>query len=381
MYIRWIIYLCITLLACSSCSNDNEPPVDSIAKRTVLIYMAADNNLSSYGRQNLQELLKGAQSYGLRHENLIVYIDPYKESPRLLQIHENRLGVMIIDTLQTYPEQNSATQEVMKDVIQEVLSAFPAQSYGLILWSHGTSWLPQNFSTKLRSFGLDDNNEMEIEQLAAALPDKTFNYILFDACYMASTEVVYELRNKCNYIIGSPVEILAGGFPYRQIVPYLFGDDTQLQEICQSFYDFYNQQSNLLRSGAVSLTATAHLETLVEISKEIIINKEKEIKQLPLNEIQQLDLISHRFHLLYDLDDFIRRIATDEQYKRFQECLEKIVLYKQTTPKITYGLSSNSQLSMNHYSGLSIYIPQAAYPTLNHWYNVHTAWGKALYAK
>ena len=187
MYIRWIIYLCITLLACSSCSNDNEPPVDSIAKRTVLIYMAADNNLSSYGRQNLQELLKGAQSYGLRHENLIVYIDPYKESPRLLQIHENRLGVMIIDTLQTYPEQNSATQEVMKGVIQEVLSAFPAQSYGLILWSHGTSWLPQNFSTKLRSFGLDDNNEMEIEQLAAALPDKTFNYILFDACYMAST--------------------------------------------------------------------------------------------------------------------------------------------------------------------------------------------------
>ena len=110
MYIRWIIYLCITLLACSSCSNDNEPPVDSIAKRTVLIYMAADNNLSSYGRQNLQELLKGAQSYGLRHENLIVYIDPYKESPRLLQIHENRLGVMIIDTLQTYPEQNSATK-------------------------------------------------------------------------------------------------------------------------------------------------------------------------------------------------------------------------------------------------------------------------------
>lgn len=378
MYIRWIIYLCISLIVCSSCSDDDEVPADRVANRTVLFYMAADNNLSSYGVDNLQEILKGAQSHGLKQENLLVYMDPYRDVPMLLQIHENKTGEMAIDTLQRYPEHSSVSSDVMKGVIDEVLAAFPAQSYGLVLWSHGTSWLPQDFSSKLRSFGMDNQEEMEIETLADALPDKTFDYILFDACYMASIEVAYELRNKCNFIIGSPAEVLASGFPYRQIVPYLFGNEAQLQQICQAFYDFYNQKSGLYRSGAVTLTATAELEQLASMVQEILKDKEMEMAQLPLQDIQPLDLLSYRYHLLYDLDDFIRHLTTDEQYEDFQGCLDKVVRYAQTTPKITYGLSSNAQLAMEHYSGLSVYIPQSAYPQLNQWYQTHTAWGKAM---
>ena len=41
---------------------------------------------------------------------------------------------------------------------------------------------------------------MNIDALAAALPVR-FDFILMDACLMGSVEVVYELRNKADFII------------------------------------------------------------------------------------------------------------------------------------------------------------------------------------
>ena len=50
---------------------------------------------------------------------------------------------------------------------------------------------------------------MEIDDLAKGLPDDLFDFILFDACYMASVECTYELRNKAEYILASPTETMA----------------------------------------------------------------------------------------------------------------------------------------------------------------------------
>ena len=54
----------------------------------------------------------------------------------------------------------------MRSVIGEVVSLYPADSYGLVLWSHGTAWLPSDYQNKLKAFGQDGNNWMEIDDLA-----------------------------------------------------------------------------------------------------------------------------------------------------------------------------------------------------------------------
>jgi len=77
----------------------------------------------------------------------------------------------------------------MKQVLNDIIQMYPAQEYGLILWSHGTSWLPAGSS--LRSFGEDSGEQMNIPDLAENLPIK-FDFILFDACLMVSVEVVYD---------------------------------------------------------------------------------------------------------------------------------------------------------------------------------------------
>lgn len=376
---RCVVYLWTALFVFSSCSKETDDFVEEPAKRTLLLYIAGDNNLSDDGKRNINHLLEGARDGNLNGGNLLIYFDSKRDVPVLLKAKEQKNGEYRADTVRIYSEQNSMDVDVMKDVIHTVVDDFPAESYGLVLWSHGTAWLPDSFSSMLRSFGDDNGKEMEIEELAQAIPDHTFSFILFDACYMGSMEVLYELREKADYILASPTEILSTGFPYQEIVRMLFADTPDLEQVCSSFYTYYNQLQGIYRSATVSLSSTAEVEQLAGIVREIVYGKESDIYRLSLDEMQKMDYVSYKYHLLYDFDDFIRRLATEEQYEQFARCLEEVVLFKQATPKATYGLSGYPQIAMEHYSGLSVYVPQSAFVTLNQWYRSHTAWGKAVY--
>jgi hypothetical protein len=81
-------------------------------------------------------------------------------------VFEIRKGEIIV--IKQYGQQNSASGEILNAVIQDVITEFPAETYGLVLWSHGTGWLPEGVFDALqqsvvsRSFGKDGNSEMSI---------------------------------------------------------------------------------------------------------------------------------------------------------------------------------------------------------------------------
>lgn len=380
-YIIAFIFILSSFLSCS----DEVPvpdPSDNPVDRTVLIYMAADNNLSTFAYNNIDLILKGATAANLGGGNLLVYFDPIDQTPQLLHITKGKDGKAVQTVIKTYEEQNSVSPTVLRNLIDEVVKDYPAESYGLVLWSHGTAWFPSTIFSMLRSFGQDGSDVMEIDQLQAALPDKVFDFILFDACYMASTEVIYALRNKADYIIGSPTETMAYGFPYEKILTPMFQETIDLESICREFYEYYDQQDDYNRSGTVSLSATAPMQKLAGIVKEIVNGKEETIYNLPINEMQHLEHLTGTLHALYDLDDYIRRLATPEQYAKFSQCLDEVVLYKQHTPSATYtyGGFTGTQVAIHHFSGHSIYVPQKALDSLNEWYK-KTDWYKAVYAE
>ncbi|MBN2659648.1 MAG: hypothetical protein JXR54_00090 [Tannerellaceae bacterium] len=355
------------------CTNDVPDPV--APTRTVLIYMAADNSLSSYSYKNIESIVQGTTKAALNGGNLVVYVDAADAAPQLLQIKVKSDGKIQKLSVEDYPEQNSADPSVMRGVFDKVIADYPADSYGLVLWSHGTAWLPYNVQPMLRSFGQDESNWMEIDELAEALPDHVFDFIMFDACYMASTEVAYALRDKADYILASPTEVLGEGFPYKLIIGNFFTETADLQQIAETFYNYYNQQTGLYQSASVSLIATEQLDNLAAICREIVIGKENTIATLPIQELQQLEYLGYTYHALYDFDDFISRLATETQYTNYLSILNKVVLYKQTTPNATYA---KGQLVINQFSGLSIYVPQDGLATLNDWYK-GMEWYRAVY--
>ena len=355
------------------CTNDVPDPV--APTRTVLVYMAADNELSYYSYKNIESIVQGTSASALNGGNLVVYVDAADAAPQLLQIKVKSDGTIQKLAIKDYAEQNSADPLVMRGIFDEVRTSFPADSYGLVLWSHGTAWLPYNVQPMLRSFGQDESNWMEIDELAEALPDHVFDFIMFDACYMASTEVAYALRDKADYILASPTEVLGEGFPYKLIIGNFFTETADLQQIAETFYNYYNQQTGLYQSASVSLIATEQLDNLAAICREIVIGKENTIATLPIQELQQLEYLGYTYHALYDFDDFISRLATETQYTNYLSILNKVVLYKQTTPNATYA---KGQLVINQFSGLSIYVPQNGLATLNDWYK-GMEWYRAVY--
>lgn len=377
MKIKYIAFILILFAGLLSCEKE-EVQISGPAGRTVLIYMAADNSLSRYGYENITKILEGAGDKNLNGGNLLIYFDPIDSIPQLLQIVTDKKGIAQKKVIQTYPEQNSASVEVMNEVITSVTRDFPAESYGLVLWSHATAWLPYNVGGMLRSFGEDRGNVMELSELTEAVPDNIFDFILFDACYMANIEVAYAMRHKANYLIASPTETLAEGFPYDQIIAPMFSQKAALETICSRFYNYYNNQSSY---ATVSLTSTAHLDELAAMTKEIVQGKTDDIYALSIKEIQQLEYLTYNRHALYDYDDFISRLATPEQYTAFRGLMDETVLYKNHTPRAIFAIGGGTTLPINHYSGLSIYVPQKTLTSLNAWYKQHIEWYNAVYAE
>lgn len=373
MKVRLITLFILLGLGLASCS-EKEPEPQPV--RTVLVYLLANNSLDSFAGPNIDSMIAGAAGQNLNGGNLIVYYAPKNANPELLQIKEEN-GKVNKFHLKEYEKRNSADPDVMRSVIREVVSQYPADSYGLVLWSHGTAWLPSDYQNRLKAFGQDGSSWMEINELAKGLPDHLFDFILFDACYMASVECAYELRDKADYILASPTETLADGWPYAEIIPQLFATDLPLERVCETFYDYYLNYANPY--ATVSLTKTSELEALKDAVRTILADKtEEELYQLDLSQMQRLEYLYKSPGMLYDMADYIRQLATDEQYARFQTCIQKALVYKAHTEEAFYAAPYRAY-PIKSYCGLTSFVPQASLPKILDWYKERISWYRAVY--
>lgn len=340
---RKFILLLSLFVLCLSCSNDNSE--QKVAERTVLIYMAADNNLYKNAQKNIDSML----TVEIRNEyNFLVYIDTPNYNPYLLKIEKEN-----IDTIKQYEPQSSISKHVLKSVIDETFSLFPAENYGLILWSHGTGWLPNGVYGNLkefRSFGKDKDGEMEIEDLAESIPEN-LDFIIFDACLMSGIEVLYQLRNKTKIIIASPTEILVAGFPYEKIIPFLLTQQPNFGEIASLYMKYYKNKNDNLQSASISVIDTKQLEQLASLVK-ISIKEETNLICPNRDIIQRYD--SGEPALLFDFEDYIKHtISNDNNLIALRKHISKTVIYNDFTP---YFLD---EFSIEKSCGINIYIPFA----------------------
>lgn len=375
-FFTFLLLLSIVLFSVS-CKDDKAEDLPTVADRTVLIYMAADNNLSGESYDNISAIKEGALN-NLNNGKLLVYQDALDRNPRLIEIFQegNTIREKVI---KTYPEHNSASGDVLSMVVSDAFGLYQSKSKGLMLWSHGTSWLPADKHLWTRSFGVDGKDEMEISEIKKALPDAGFDFIIFDACLMSSIEVVYELKNKANYIVASPNEIFALGFPYKLIVADLFSNkstEAYLTSICNTFYSFYGED-DIYKSASISLIKTQGLNELASLCRELITSTNAQIDRKSLQAMYHHKISGTP--LLFDFYDFYKRLGTESQKDKLANSLSNVVVLKKSTPEI-YSSNLLTYFKVDQYSGLSTYIPQESTPLLNAWY-YNLDWGKAVFEK
>lgn len=344
---RLFTYLVIALVSLFSVSCD---PVEGIAPefpvkdKTVLIYMVGNNNLSSNAVGNLQDLKKG---YVPTDDNLLVYYHTPEQSPIMLQLRTDETGAVVQDTVYRFPQRNSATAESLKSALQVTNTMFPANEYGLFLWSHGTGWLPQGYYSK--SFGEENGVEMEITDLVKAFPFK-LSFVVFDACLMGCVEVAYQMKDSVDYVIASPAEILSMGFPYAKIMKHLFKTPADYVSVAQEYYTYYNNMSGQARSATISVVKTSALNDLASASRILFDKHRGNIASLDFGNVQGYYRSSK--HWFFDFGDFVSQIAPAEDAAPVLEALDKAVLYKAATPWFL-----DISIDQNKFSGLSTYIP------------------------
>ncbi|KAA6316538.1 Clostripain, partial [termite gut metagenome] len=310
-------------------------------------------------------------------------VDNYSGKPQLVRLKKDETGVGVQEVIWTYENQNSVNKEVMKEVFSRTFTDFPAEEYGLVLWSHGEGWLPATSRATSRSFGQDGSIKMNISDLHEVLKEYHFDFILFDACFMQSVEVIYELRDCSDHFIGSPTEIPGPGAPYQNTVKALFADkSTVAVDVARSYYEYYasnydggkdNSNNNWTGGVSISVVRSDGLEPLAEATNSIFTRYLNSQTTIDVSGIMCYDPLRSPSYY-YDMDGFIGLLTeSNADYTAWQKVYRNAVSYFETTEKNYSALGRTGMISMKGAEGLSIYIPKKNLTSANTFYRSY-AW-------
>lgn len=451
-----VVLMSLLVSGCDMTESDVEMLDSGEVEHTLVMYLLAENNLSSSIYNNALDAEKGmiGSSPSTR---LVIYHDTADET-KLYEVRYLPYGaggehIRYCKTLKTYPRQTATTPEVMKAVMEDVKRLAPSRTYGLVMSGHGTGWFPKPSSgtgydkqkvaplvpqtsgteeveyffdlwrdnPETRAMGYDyalgadgswnrseDSCYVTSKEIIEGLKPIHFDYIIFDACFMSSVEFLYDMRHSADYIIASPVEILAVGLPYTEIVKTLMSHTSNLSRLGEVVMDVYMRDDSFSsrKSLALAMIDCSKLDALAEsvaaiydatTSESCVALVEERLQNakfgdvtLPYFEgVQPLDRMRPAgFH---DLEDYVLALSDDEALEeRFIAALDDAIVWNCHTENIyalgysldgmAYGYDDieykvDGKLSL---CGISTYIPIRETPvTLSHY--LQTSWAKFIY--
>lgn len=354
---RNLIIAILALILCVSCHDELELP-KTTWKRVVVVYMMGENSLSTYAQRDLNEVRSAIKTIPDSCQ-LVIFFDNSRnnEYPQILTF-DAKGGEKTLFNYKSDPiSTDSAT---LRQALQTITKASPADRYGLVMWSHGSGWLPQ---TPRYSIGIDNGKnstsntgtELEIPTLANILRQsgEKWDYVFFDACFMQSAEVAYELRNCTDWCIASPAEIPAEGAPYNEMLPALF--DEQPWRIAEAYYDHYKTGGGIV----VSAIRTSEMEQLATATAPLIARLPSYPATEAIQQYYALEDAEQWEPEFFDMGSAIHRWF-DSDYQAWLEAAHRAVPYCFATQQwiTAYPEFVNPTLTdEENILGMSMYIP------------------------
>jgi hypothetical protein len=424
---KFIRHLAVCLAAFvavfQSCSKvEPKDVVFEEKEKTILLYFASHNNLSTDAATNISKIISGyvpSDGYIVMYcNNFDLQTRQMKDTlPVLVNVYKDKKGAVQIDTIYKFPYQNSCTKNAMKSVINITKTICPAKEYGLVLWSHGTGWLPAGYYTldpstssdegkrmaafapagntfgranaprqsgqtlfpepeggvdpyahMVKSFGSELGVEMSVFDIQEAIGDTHFDFIALDACLMGGIEIAYQLKDCCDYVISSPAEILTDSFPYDKVIERMFNKD--YAGVAKDFYDYYNAQSGEYRSATISTVKCSELEAVADEAAKLFAVHRSDISSLDVTKVQRYFRFND--HWFYDFKDYLDNLCGTSETTALGEALQKAVIAKYTT-----GQMISLIIDPAKFSGLSSYINNPVEATLTTYYQKY-AWNEKV---
>lgn len=412
----FILALLAVLPFVSSCdgTEPNPNPGTSVNGKTVIVYISANNSLSTYAEGNFADMLEGYMPPSKANgEHLLVFFHNRTTPPTLYELTRDGSGnplkeeVCVFDmTSSSSDEDVSSSAEAVNTVLSYVKNNYESDHYGLILWSHSTGWLPEHYYTQgppsgypnsedapveptspmdiygdavvkmavddgvqSASFGQDGKTleEIDIKELAEAIP-MHLDFLIFDSCLMGCVEVAYQFRNIADVFCASPTEVLANGFPYTHIIEPLFTSAEGVKEVADLYFHYYADSEVPGAAATVVVVDCSKLEPLAEACGKIFSENRYKVPELDMSEIQPY--FRSNKHWFYDLGAYIKALEPSSSLlDEFRQAMREAVVYKAATETFL-------SIQITDFSGLSSYIQNPEEPYLDDYYRT-LDWNKA----
>jgi hypothetical protein len=379
---------------------------------TMLVYVQANNSLSSFAHKNFGDM---AQVGSGKNLNILVeWHQPNKQGTWRYKVNK---GNMVLDQhLEKITSGNKA--EDLADSMRWAVTKFPAKKYCLVLWNHGIGILDPSWGNSMHiispntiygnpkadtsfmlpgmSFAQNNNihrgilfNErtktyMTNQELSKGLEiitkdilgNKKIDIIGMDACLMSMIEIAYQLRNYTDYFVGSQEVELAYGWDYCSVLKNISSGAHSPEHIAKSIVEaygnFYCNKIQFYTQSALKLSMIIELkEAFEEFSKSLLECINTEIEKPIFSALKQarsrcLQFSAPAYVDLYSfLNEFQNTFSFDtkSKYRKYRSHASQFEKIKKTIQKI---FSTSQQLIianttgqyLTNAKGISIYFPQ-----------------------
>jgi hypothetical protein len=259
------------------------------ADYTFLVYMVgSDLETSGYfATEDIREMMKIGSTDQV---NVIVEtggaLDALPDENRTLDFTSVQTHKVVrndLERLRDLGERNMGDPETLADFLAYGVTNFPAEHYAVVLWNDGSG---------INGFGTDtiSGDLLTLEELEGAfskakeMTGAQYDIIGFDACLMASIEVMTRLDGYANYMVSSEELEPGWGWDYTSILDSLTEDSkmsgTELGKIIADSYvihietkaaqysDYNSQQSVTMSVVDLSKVGTVE-DTLSDLSRSL----------------------------------------------------------------------------------------------------------------
>lgn len=371
--------LLAVLMLLTSCSNEpvrlNVVPdvveKGDTARRTLLVYMMAENSLDKHAGYDLEEIAAVAGSVP-RDCRLFVYVDgaSFPTMYQYFALTDGNAGSSVFHLFDH--DVCSSDTTTLGVVLDYILENYPTEKLDLVMWSHGDGWIrgPQN-SAPQRSIGIDNGNNsfgndgaraIEVEELAALLERLSLKVdrLVFDACFMQCVEVIYALRNAANWVVASPAEIPGNGADYSTLVPAFFMNDSPVG-LVDAYLDAYEGEfAGAVLSVARPSAATAFADAMYYYVNRYFAKEKKRdyvdvAAYLPGGKYNAVKA----YPSYYDINAVMRKYLTVDEYEAWHEAFDLLVPYSKASARwYSSVLGHVLEYDSARCCGVSVYLPQ-----------------------
>ena len=406
-------------------------------KRTIMVYMAADNDLRPFAARNIQQMANIGSNQNM---TIVVHLDirisGNKKITRRYLIEKDQ--VLHIDPYNPLTQQmDSGNPSTLISFCEWAIKNYVADEYDLILWNHGTGILEpphgkiinpmdlfvfnpsthrldldrsigfmdaiEHIDQKHRGVCWDDttgnylsNRKMEIALQTICqnfLGGKKFGIIGFDACLMSMIEVSSFIKKYAHVMVSSEEVELGMGWKYDEVLfPFIkeqLDTFTFARHIVAAYDRTYQSITNDYTLSAIDLDSIKLLENNIDVVSKMLIDgldKQKSILAPIIKDSRNRLLCTHFDEPTYiDLHHF---------YKNLSNNLKKLTIDMNSTIKnnliktLDEGMQLIEQLvianafgrNLKNARGIAIYFPErgihSSYQEAS--FLISNAWGALL---